>query len=248
MTLRELVDGDKVSFGGWCSTPSPLIAELVGHAGFDWVCVDSQHGVVGPETLMAMLQAIDLSGRPSVVRVPWNDPSAIMKSLDAGAQGIIVPMVNSPEEAARAVSACRYPPDGIRSWGLNRRAFDGSYTTERGNHATVCAIQIETLRGLDAAREILAVPGIDIAYVGPADLAVSAGIAPTFDVESSRHEKLITDLLDACLEMGVVPGIHAPLVKAALRWRDAGFRFITAASDIGYILQGARATLGALHA
>jgi 4-hydroxy-2-oxoheptanedioate aldolase len=113
--------------------------------------------------------------RPGVVRVPWNGPAAIVKALDVGAQGVIVPMVNSPEDAIRAAEACRYPPIGIRSWGLNRRAFAGRYTTESANTETVCAIHIETVGGLETAGDILAVPGIDIAYIGPADLAVSAG-------------------------------------------------------------------------
>ncbi|MGH3438877.1 MAG: HpcH/HpaI aldolase family protein [Sciscionella sp.] len=247
MTLRELLDSATVTYGGWCSIPSPLVAELVCGAGFDWVCVDSQHGFVDHETLVTMLQAVDVWGRPSVVRVPWNDPAEIMKALDAGAQGVIVPMVNSPEEAVRAVEACRYPPAGIRSWGLNRRAFAGGYTAESGNIDTVCAIQIETSNGLRATHDILAVPGIDIAYVGPADLAVSAGITPTFDVTSTEHEKMITDLLHACLDRGIVPGIHAASPKSAMRWREAGFRFITAASDVGYIREGARATLTALR-
>lgn len=247
MTLRELLDADSVTYGGWCSIPSPLMAELVARAGFDWVCVDSQHGLIDHETLVTMLQAVDVSGRPGVVRVAWNDPAAIMKALDAGAHGVIVPMVNSPREAVRAAQACRYPPAGIRSWGLSRRALSGPYTAEFGNRDTVCAIQIETLSGLAAAREIVAVPGIDIVYVGPADLAVSAGIAPTFDVASAHHEKMIVDLLHACLDQGVVPGIHAPNPRWAMRWRDAGFQFITAASDVAYLREGAQATLSALR-
>lgn len=247
MTLRQLIDAKTVTYGAWCSIPSPLIAELFGYAGFDWVCVDSQHGLVNHETLVTMLQAVDVSGRASVVRVPWNDPAAIMKALDAGAHGVIVPMINSPEEASRAAQACRYPPAGIRSWGLNRHGFGGPYTTESGNLETVCAIQIETVSGLDAAKEILSVPGIDIVYVGPADLAVSAGIAPTFEVANPHHEKMITDLLHAALDHGVVPGIHAPYPEGALRWRDAGFQFITSATDVTYIRGGAQATLAALR-
>ncbi|NKQ58034.1 2,4-dihydroxyhept-2-ene-1,7-dioic acid aldolase [Amycolatopsis sp. K13G38] len=246
MSLRELIEKKTVTYGGWCSLPSPLVAEVLGRAGFDWICVDCQHGFVNDETLVGMLQALDAAGRPGLVRVRWNDPAAIMKALDAGAQGVLVPMVNSPEDAARAAQACRYPPAGIRSWGLSRHVLGRPYDPASANHDTVCAIQIETTGGLRAAKEILAVPGIDVAYVGPADLAVSAGIAPTFDVTDPQHEQMINTVLRACLDQGTVPGIHAPSQAAATRWRDAGFRLITAATDIGYLRAGAHATLHAL--
>lgn len=247
MTLRELLVDHAVTYGGWCSIPSSLVAEMVAHSGVDWVCVDCQHGFASNETLVGMLQALDVLGVPSLVRVPWNDPAAIMKALDAGAHGVIVPMVNSPQDAAMAAQSCRYPPEGIRSWGLSRHSLRGPYSPESANRDVVCAIQIETTAGLEIAKEIVSVPGIDIVYVGPADLAVSAGIAPTFDVADPRHEEMITSLLQVCLDQGRIPGIHAPASDLAARWRETGFRFITAASDVSCLREGTRATMSALR-
>lgn len=248
MTLRRLLQGRSPTYGGWCSIASPLTAELMGRTGVDWVCVDSQHGSIDQQTTVAMLQALDAARVPGVVRVPWNEPAGIMKALDAGAQGVIVPMVNTPEEAEIAVRSCRYPPAGFRSWGLSRRALDGrEYTAASANAETVCAIQIETLNGLSRAADILSVPGVDVVYVGPADLAVSAGIPPTFTVTDPRHEELILDLLGHCLARDVVPGIHSPDPGTAGRWRDAGFRFITVTSDVGCIRRQAHETVAALR-
>src|SRR5262245_3063933 len=106
-TLRELWNRRQPMIGGWCAMPSAIGAELLGAAGFDWVVIDTQHGLIGYEDLPVMLPALSFAGVPAIVRVPWNEPAAIMKALDAGAQGIIVPMVNSPEEARAAVEACR---------------------------------------------------------------------------------------------------------------------------------------------
>lgn len=121
--LRDRLAARPTAFGAICSVPDSFSAEMLGRAGFDWVCVDLQHGMVGSEALLGILQALDLTETPSLVRVPWNEPAAIMHALDTGASGVIVPMVNSAEEAERAVAACRYPPAGIRSWGPTRVAL-----------------------------------------------------------------------------------------------------------------------------
>src|SRR5256714_13047251 len=122
-TLRELWDGGDVTVGGWCAIPSAFPAELMGRCGFDWVCVDTQHGLVGYDQMALMLQALSITGTPAFVRVPWNSPGDIMKALDAGAQGVIAPVVNSAAEARQAVSACRSPPEGFRRWGPMRAAL-----------------------------------------------------------------------------------------------------------------------------
>jgi len=113
--LREILDGGKAAFGGWCVVPGSFTAEVMARAGFDWICIDIQHGLMGQQDMVGMLQGVAATAVPSMVRVPWNDPGWIMKALDAGAAGVIVPMVNSPEEAAAAAGACRYPPEGYRS-------------------------------------------------------------------------------------------------------------------------------------
>src|SRR4051812_13135015 len=110
-SLRSRWEAGEPTVGGWCSIPSPISAELMSRAGFDWLCIDAQHGLMGYETMLGMIQAIGITRTPGLVRVAWNDPGLIGRALDVGAEGVIVPMVNSPEEAARAVSACRYAPE-----------------------------------------------------------------------------------------------------------------------------------------
>src|SRR2546423_2659269 len=164
-TLRELWDGGGVTVGGWCVIPSAFSAELMGRCGFDWVCVDTRHGLVGYDQLAVMLQALSITGTPAFVRVPWNSPGDIMKALDAGAQGVIVPMVNSAEEARAAVGACRYPPDGYRSWGPIRAALgvDG-YTPATANRRVVVAGVIETVAGVAPPHQIVPVPRAGAAF------------------------------------------------------------------------------------
>ena len=163
-----------------------------------------------------------------------------MKALDAGAQGVIVPMVNSAEEAQRAVGACRYPPDGFRSWGPIRAALgvDG-YAPATGNRRVVVAVMIETVAGVAAADEIAAVPGVDAIYVGPNDLAVTHGMPPSADTFDERHGQVIEQILGACQRGGVVPGIHCGSVETALRWRDRGFRMFNVTSDATFMRTGA---------
>src|ERR1700694_4032782 len=125
--LRERWQAGEPTLGAWCTIPSPWTAEVAARSGHDWVCVDTQHGLIGYDTMLPMLQAIAAGGVPAFVRVPWNEPGTIMKALDAGAAGVIVPMVNSPEEARAVVGACRYPPGGFRSiaWRRGRGPLAG---------------------------------------------------------------------------------------------------------------------------
>lgn len=246
-SLRDRWERGGVLMGGWCVVPSAFSAELMGRAGFDWVCIDTQHGLIGYDQMALMLQALAITGTPAFVRVPWNNPADIMKALDAGAQGLIVPMVSSAAEARQAVTACRYPPDGYRSWGPIRAALgvDG-YGPATANRRTVLAVMIETAAGLNAVDEILSVPGIDAVYVGPSDLAVSHGLAPSANAEDPEHIRLIVRILEACERHGVVAGIHCGSPETALRWRDRGFRMLNVNSDGVFLRQGATAVVEAL--
>jgi 4-hydroxy-2-oxoheptanedioate aldolase len=239
-TLRELWDGGGPTVGGWCVVPSAFSAELMGRSGFDWVCVDTQHGLIGYDQMALMLQALAITGTPAFVRVPWNSPGDIMKALDAGAQGVIVPMVNSAEEARRAVGACRYPPDGYRSWGPIRAALgvDG-YAPATANRRIVVAVMIETVAGVEAAEEIVSVPGVDAVYVGPNDLAVTHGMSPSADAFGGEHAAVVERVLAACLRHGVTPGIHCGSVETARRWRERGFRMCNVTSDAIFLRTGA---------
>jgi 4-hydroxy-2-oxoheptanedioate aldolase len=246
-TLRELWDGGGVTVGGWCVIPSAFSAELMGRSGFDWVCIDTQHGLVGYDQMALMLQALSITGTPAFVRVPWNAPGDLMKALDAGAQGVIVPMVNSADDAHRVVGACRYPPDGFRSWGPIRAALgvDG-YSPATANRRVVVAVMIETVAGVAAADEIVSVPGVDAVYVGPNDLAVTHGKSPSADEFDGEHAQIVETVLGACQRHGVVPGIHCGSIETALRWRERGFKMFNVTSDGIFLRAGATRVVQAL--
>jgi len=229
-SLREKWAAGDETLGLWLSTPGSVGAEIAARQPVDFVCVDMQHGVNDYPSASIMIQAIDLVGNNPIVRVPWNEPGIIGKSLDAGAQGVIVPMVNTREQAEAVVRSMRYAPEGSRSWGPMmvgmRHADNRAWAAE--NIAVIP--MIETAEAVGNLDEILSVPGIDAVYVGPADLSLSLGSSPFY----SEDDPVFTDALDtivaACTRHGVVPGIHAtgPLTP---RRRQQGFRMITVTGD-----------------
>src|SRR5271170_3835436 len=152
------------------------------HSGFDWVCVDMQHGMIDFSQMVPMLQGISSTGTAPLVRVPRNEPGIIGKSLDAGAWGVIVPMVNSRQEAEEAVAACRYAPVGIRSYGpLRANLYAGFEYFSRANDEVLCIVMVETTVAVERVDEIASVPGVDAIYIGPADLSVTLGLPPAPD-------------------------------------------------------------------
>jgi 4-hydroxy-2-oxoheptanedioate aldolase len=243
-SLRELWDGTEATIGGWCSIPSSFSAELMGRSGFDWVCIDTQHGVIGYDEMMPMLQALSITATPAFVRVPWNQPDHIMKSLDAGAQGVIVPMVSTEEDARAAVAAAKYPPVGMRSWGPVRAALDvPDYSPGSANRRTIVAVMIETPGGVQNLDAILSVPGVDAVYVGPSDLALGHGMTPTLDVTDPEHERLIDGVVEACRKRGIVAGIHCDSVASVRRWHARGYGMFTVGSDAGLMRSAATAVV-----
>jgi 4-hydroxy-2-oxoheptanedioate aldolase len=243
--LREAWAQDRAALGGWLTIPSGFSAEIMAHAGFDWVCVDTQHGVIDYQQAVAMLQAVSSTAVTPLVRVPWNEPGIIGKTLDAGARGVIIPMVNSREEAERAVWACRYAPSGGRSYGpLRANYYAGFDYYEHANDDVLCIVMIETRDAVGRVDEILSVPGIDAVYVGPADLSITLGLPPAPDHDDSSFTDAITRILEACRTHGVVPGI-AGNQKTAPKRVAQGFRLVEVASDARLLGLGAG---DALHA
>jgi 4-hydroxy-2-oxoheptanedioate aldolase len=231
-TLKDRLNAGELLLGGWCSIANAFSAEVLARVGFDWLCIDMQHGLIDYDGMLSILQAITVTQTPALVRVPWNEPGPIMKALDAGAEGIIVPMINTPADAEAAVGACRYGPVGFRSWGPTRAAMIRSgYQAEAANERTLCVIMIETPAAVARADEILAVPGIDAVFVGPMDLAVAAGIKPSFKAEDPRHRESIEAILRACQRHGIAAGIYGGSARMVLEWRDAGFRLLATNSD-----------------
>jgi 4-hydroxy-2-oxoheptanedioate aldolase len=225
-SLRERWRAGEPTFGAWCTIPSTWTAELAARSGHDWVCIDTQHGLIGYDLMLPMLQAIAAGGVPSFVRVPWNEAGTIMKALDAGAGGVIVPMVNSVEEARLAVGACRYPPDGFRSMGPTRaKVVDGDW------RLPICAVMIETVQAVKQVDDILAVPGIDAVFVGPNDLSVSAGLDSSYDGRHPEHRRMIEAVARACQAHGVTAGIMCGTPEVAKQWQKVGFQMLALNSD-----------------
>ncbi len=238
-SLRAIWARRGSALGGWLTVPSAVSAEIMAHAGFDWVCVDMQHGMIGFSEMVRMLQGISSTDTVPLVRVPRNEPGIIGKCLDAGAWGIIVPMVNSREEAQAAVAACRYAPQGIRSYGpLRANYYAGSDYFTRANREVTCIVMVETKVAVDNVEEIVATPGVDAVYMGPADLSVTLGLAPAPDQPEQSFTDALERVLDACRRHDVVPGIAGNSTTAVKRL-EQGFRFVEVASDAGLLGIGA---------
>ena len=230
--IREIWAGDRPAFGLWSVMPGTIGAEILAKAGADYVCVDQQHGVIDYGSMAPMFQAIRAGGAAPITRVLSNDPFLIMKALDAGSWGVIVPLVNSAEDAARAVSACRYPPQGIRSFGPVLAAdVIGSRDPEALGGEVLCLVMVETREALERVGEIAATPGLDGVYIGPSDLALSLGLPPTLEIMVGEHAEAVERIREACHRNGIAAGIHSPSGEWARRHAQAGFDLITVASD-----------------
>lgn len=246
-TLRTRLRDSTETLGGWCAIPNPLTAEIVGSATFDWVCVDTQHGPIGPTELLSMVQALDVTGTPVLVRVPANDAAAIAWALDIGADGVIVPMVNSVEDAARAVSACRYAPAGSRSYGPTRAALrNGSFSAASANDSTVCVVQIETREAIVMVDSIAAVEGLDGLFVGPADLGLSMG-GENGDVHSEAFRTTTRTVVTAARKHGLAAGMFCGTIAAAETARADGFTMLAIQSDVRFLRSAAMDALAQLR-
>jgi 4-hydroxy-2-oxoheptanedioate aldolase len=237
--LKEVWNEDRPAFGLWMTVPGSVGAEIFAKTGVDYVCVDQQHGVIDYDSMVPMFQAIRAEGAAPITRVLSNDPFLIMKALDAGAWGVIIPLVNSAEDAVRAVSACRYPPRGIRSFGPVRAAgVIGSRDPETLGGEVLCLVMVETREALERVDEIAATPGVDGIYIGPADLALSLGLPPTLEIQEGEHAEAVGRIREACRRNGIAAGIHCPSGEWARKHAEAGFDLVTVATD-ATLLRGA---------
>jgi 4-hydroxy-2-oxoheptanedioate aldolase len=234
---------------GWLSVPNGFTAEVMARQGFDALCVDMQHGLSEFSDVWPMLQAISQTDTVPVVRVPWNDPPIIMKALDAGAYGIIVPLVNTAAEAAAAVAACRYPPVGMRSSGPLRAALYGgpNYQAEANGEIVVLAM-IETKEGLANLDAICATPGLDGIYIGPADLSYALGLPPRGDNPNPLHMETCDKIRDAAHRHGIKACLHCASAAFAAGGVKRGFDLIMLTSDVASLTAGVRRQLDDLKA
>jgi 4-hydroxy-2-oxoheptanedioate aldolase len=237
------------TIGGWLSLANTHSAEMMANAGFDWLCIDMQHGLLDYGDLRHMLPAISTTDTTPIVRVAGHDPAVIMKVLDVGAMGVIVPLVNNRAEAEAVISACRYPPLGTRSFGPIRAAmYGGRGYVQEANDEIACIVMIETRDGIANLEEIVTTPGLGGVYIGPADLSYALGLPPIGDNEEPIHVETVAKILATCKKHKVPAGIHTGGLAYTKKRLAAGFNFVTLGSDGGFMMQAAGADLAAARA
>lgn len=230
--VREIWASGGSVINGWCAIPNGFTAELMAQMGWDSLTIDTQHGLVDYQVMLGMLQAISTTAVTPMVRVPWNDPAAIMKALDAGAYGIICPMVNSRAECERFVGACRYAPRGYRSSGPTRAiVYGGPDYPGKANDTVLALAMIETREALDNLDAIAGTPELDALYIGPSDLSVSLGLPHGLDRNEDIVLAALQKVLDACRRHKIKACVHTGSTSYAKRMLGMGFDLVTVLSD-----------------
>ena len=243
--LRDRWGAGGTALGAWISLRDPVVAETAASLGFDYVCVDLQHGLNDYDGMAHALAAMAGTGATPLVRVPWNEPGIIGRTLDAGATGVIIPMVNSVDEAQRAASACHYWPAGTRSFGPIAHGARGGFPgIDAANDDVVCIPMIETREAVERIDDILGVQGISAVYIGPADLSITYGLRPGMDQPDEEWNAAIAKVVASCIAHDVIAGVHSAAPLAAKRG-EQGFRMITVTSDLGSVAAGFGADLRA---
>ena len=239
LQARDLLAQGRIVLNGWSLIPGGFLAEVMASLGWDAMTIDMQHGLIGQTDMVAMLQAISIKTTTPIVRLAANDATLIGQALDAGAMGVICPLINSPEEAANFVAACRYPPHGIRSSGAPRAMIYAGF--DYGSAADTQILKfamIETGEALQRLDEIAATPGLDGLYVGPSDLSLALGGSQGFDKDEPNMLEAYRAIVEACQRYGLTAGIHTASPTFAGRMAELGFRFITLVGDFNFILAG----------
>jgi 4-hydroxy-2-oxoheptanedioate aldolase len=247
--LRTLWQSGTAAVNGWLAIPNGFSAETMAHQGWDSLTIDLQHGIVDYQAMVGMLQAVSTTDTVPLVRVPWLEPGILMKALDAGAYGVICPMVNTREEAQRLVAYTHYAPRGTRSYGPTRAVlYGGADYAQHANDTIVAFAMIETAQALDNLDDILSVEGLDAIYIGPSDLSLALGCKPQFDQVDDKVAQAIDHILERSRAHGVIAGIHNGSAETALARIAKGFRFVTVASDARLMAAAAQATVKQMRA
>ena len=238
-TLRNCWSKGKGAINAWCSIPSAVTAEMMSMNDFDSITIDMQHGLVDYQVALNMLQVISGSGKTPMVRVPWNEPGIIMKSLDAGALGIICPMINTPEDAIDFVGATRYAPVGYRSSGPTRALMvHGPNYHDEANEKIISFAMIETVEALDNVEKIAATDGLTGIYIGPSDLSISMGFKPGLDRIEPEMIDAIKKIENACKTNNIKVGIHCLSPSYLKDKLSSGYDLGTLASDVRIYAEG----------
>jgi 4-hydroxy-2-oxoheptanedioate aldolase len=247
--LREIWSKDEAVLNGWIAIPHPFSAETMAHQGWDSLTVDMQHGVIDYQGALNVLTAISTTPTVPIVRVPWLEPGILMKMLDAGAYGIICPMINTVADAELLVRATTYPPRGDRSFGpIRALLYGGADYPKHADETIVRFAMIETKAALDNLKDILRVDGLDAVYVGPADLSNALGCTPKFDQDEQPVVEAIDFIVAEARAAGKIAGIHNGTPAYAKRMIEKGFRFVTIASDARLMAAGAKAVVTEMKA
>ena len=248
-SLRTLWQSGGAAVNGWLAIANSFSAETMAHQGWDSLTIDLQHGVVDYQAMLPMLQAISTTATVPVVRVPWLEPGILMKSLDAGAYGVICPMVNTRQDAQNLVAWTHYAPRGTRSFGPVRALlYGGADYPDHANDTIVTFAMIETAKALDNLDEILSVEGLDAIYIGPSDLSLALGCRPVFDDVDDLAQQAIDHILERAKAHGVVAGIHNGTADGALARVAKGFQFVTVSSDARLMAARAQQVIAKMRA
>jgi 4-hydroxy-2-oxoheptanedioate aldolase len=243
--IKQIWQSGGAAVNGWLAIPDGFAAETMAQAGWDSVTVDLQHGVQDYMSMVRCFQAMQSHPVLPMVRVPWNEPGIVGKVLDAGAYGVICPMVNSVEEARAFVSYCRYPPAGARSNGPIRAGIYGVSTgyQKTANEEILCIPMIETQQAVNSLEAILDVPGIDAVYIGPSDLGFSYGLIPVLDREEPQILEIYDKIIRETGKRGIAACIHCGTAAYAKRAIGMGFKLVTVNNDSGLMLTAAKAVI-----
>ena len=246
--IRQKLRAGDPTIGCFMSLGSSTVAELLGHAGFEWLVIETEHNALDAAEVQELVTAVEVTGAVPFVRVPSLDRVAIQRALDIGALGIVVPLVRTAEEAAAIVSATRFPPEGTRSFGplrAGRYGFDNEDYFRRANDQIVVILILETREAFEGLREIAAVRGVDALYVGPFDLALSFGLDPMG--ASAELEQLIQDARSICSECGAVLGVPVRTTDELVKRRGEGFKLFGFGPDYLLLADAARAGIAAFE-
>ncbi len=247
--LRTLWAQGRAAVNGWLAVANSFSAETMAHQGWDTLTIDLQHGLVDYQAMVGMLQAISTTDTVPLVRVPWLEPGILMKALDAGAYGLICPMVNTRDDAARFVACTTYAPRGTRSFGPVRGLlYGGPDYAEKADETIVRFAMIETAQALDNLDAILGVEGLDAVYIGPSDLSLALGCRPAFDDVEPKVAEAIAHVLARAKAHGIRAGIHNGVPESAAARVAMGFDFVTVSSDARLMAAGSQQILKTLRA
>lgn len=237
--LKQLWREDRTAFGFWMTLGSPEVVELASCLDVDWLLLDAEHGAASYEDCLRLLQAMNGSDATPLIRVPWNDTVAIKRALDMGAEGILVPQIKTAEEVAGIVAMCRYPPEGHRGIGPQRASryyLDFNDYMKKANEEIAVIVQIETVEAVDNLDAILAVPGLDAIFIGPADLSADMGYFP--DMQAPEFLKVVDEILAKARKAGVPAGHYCGSGPEANERAAQGFLMVSINTELGVLTRG----------